>query len=184
MNRILVASLLAGAAGLSLGHAEAHISLLSPSPRTAELKKGPCGVLNGTKGANVTAFEPGQTITVSWAETINHPGHYRISFDDDGDDDFVNPASFDDVSGCLMDLVSDLRAADPERIFQDRGVLQQARMAAREELSSLEHSVLRGYLEGRTYQEMARAFCREPKAIDNALQRAKRKVGARLAERN
>lgn len=93
--------------------------------------------------------------------------------------------SFDDESGgCLMDLVSDSRAADPERIFLERGMLQQARVAAREDMSSLEHKVLRGYLGGRTYQEMARAFCREPKAIDNALQRAKRKVGARLAERN
>jgi len=93
--------------------------------------------------------------------------------------------SFDDENGgCLMDLVSDSRAADPERIFLERGMLRQARVAAREELSSLEHKVLRGYLGGRTYQEMAQSFCREPKAIDNALQRAKKKVGARLAERN
>jgi len=93
--------------------------------------------------------------------------------------------SFDDESGgCLMDLVSDSRVADPERIILERGVLQQARAAAREDLSRLEHKVLRGYLEGRTYQEMAMALRREPKAIDNALQRAKRKVGASIAERN
>lgn len=90
----------------------------------------------------------------------------------------------DEDGGCLMDIVKDSRIADPERAYIERRTFQQVRAAAREDLSLLEQRVLKGYLEGRTYQEMAGALGRPAKAIDNALQRAKRKVGARLAERN
>ena len=90
----------------------------------------------------------------------------------------------DESGGCLMDVVRDVCVADPEKVILERRMLQQARVAAREDLSSLEHRVLNGYLEGRTYQEMAGTLSRAPKAIDNALQRAKRKVSARLVERN
>lgn len=40
---------------------------------------------------NITVLEPGTTITVVWDETIDHPGHYRIAFDDQGDDGFQDP---------------------------------------------------------------------------------------------
>ena len=62
------------------------------------------------RSENVCSFQPGATITVTWDETIDHPGHFRISFDDDGEDDFVDPDGFDDVSGgptVLMDGIAD-----------------------------------------------------------------------------
>ena len=90
----------------------------------------------------------------------------------------------DEGDGRLMGIACDVRVADPEKVLIERRTLQQVRMAARTDLSSLESKVLHGYLEGRTYQEMSEALRRPSKAIDNALQRAKRKVGARLAERN
>ena len=90
----------------------------------------------------------------------------------------------DEGDGCLMDVVCDVRVVDPEKVLIERRTLQQVRMAARTDLSSLESKVLQGYLEGRTYQQMSDVLRRPSKAIDNALQRAKRKVGARLAERN
>jgi MYXO-CTERM domain-containing protein len=77
--------------------AHAHIQLTYPTQRYADQKVGPCGRLNDTgRGAAVTTLPPGATITVTWDETINHPGHFRISFDDDGQDDFVDPAGYDD----------------------------------------------------------------------------------------
>lgn len=39
----------------------------------------------------MTTFQPGEVITVLWDETVDHPGHYRISFDDAGHDAFQNP---------------------------------------------------------------------------------------------
>jgi MYXO-CTERM domain-containing protein len=39
----------------------------------------------------VTEHTPGSTITVEFTETIQHPGFFRISFDDDGQDAFEPP---------------------------------------------------------------------------------------------
>lgn len=91
--------------------AEAHIALVSPPPRYADLKSGPCG--KGTKDARTTkvsTFKPGATINVTWQETIGHPGHFRIAFDPDGTSIFKDPASFTDVSGgpgVLVDNIAD-----------------------------------------------------------------------------
>ena len=56
---------------------------------------------------NVSVFKPGQTITVSWDETINHPGHYRISFDSNGTG-FPDPKSFTDYDSGPTDLVDNI----------------------------------------------------------------------------
>lgn len=45
-------------------------------------------------------------------------------------------------------------------------------------LSSLERQVLEHYLEGLSYQEMSHALHKPPKAIDNAIQRIRRKLAA------
>lgn len=47
------------------------------------------------------------------------------------------------------------------------------------ELSPFEREVLGQYLDGFSYQEIARATGRPPKAVDNAVQRIRRKVGRR-----
>ncbi len=96
----------------------AHIQLDEPAPRGAAQKAGPCGAPGGVRGDNVAVFTPGQTITVTWRETINHPSHYRISFDEDGDDDFRDPEDFMDFSGnptVLVDAIEDLPAAGQEQ---------------------------------------------------------------------
>ncbi len=75
---------------LSFGTAGAHIHLVSPLSRTdsptGDQKAEHCGVTGqGRNASRVTVFQPGETITVSWMETINHPGHFRIAFQPDGD---------------------------------------------------------------------------------------------------
>ncbi|MDQ4071379.1 MAG: RNA polymerase sporulation sigma factor SigH [Actinomycetota bacterium] len=50
-------------------------------------------------------------------------------------------------------------------------------------LSQLESSALSLYLDGRSYDEMAGRIGCDPKTVDNALQRVKRKVGAHLRSR-
>jgi hypothetical protein len=79
--------------------AEAHIELRFPVPRTLEQKSGPCGGDGARDPNRVTVFPPGATVDVRWAETIDHPGHFRVSFDDDGEDDFYLPSAFDDFPG-------------------------------------------------------------------------------------
>jgi RNA polymerase sporulation-specific sigma factor len=50
-------------------------------------------------------------------------------------------------------------------------------------LSGLEARVLALFLEGRPYEEIAASCECDPKAVDNALQRVKRKIGVHLGER-
>lgn len=101
--------LAATVAALTLpGAALAHIELYSPTPRaTAGIKAGPCGDANSVRGAVVTVLEPGATVTVQWKETVPHPGHYRISFDEDGQD-FGVPASFADFYSDGLVLLDDI----------------------------------------------------------------------------
>jgi MYXO-CTERM domain-containing protein len=84
--------------------ANAHIRLMYPPSRIIESaqgdpqKAGPCGAGAGIAMTNVrTQFKPGQTITVIFKETVPHPGHFRIEFDDDGDDAFKDPANATDI---------------------------------------------------------------------------------------
>lgn len=97
---------------LSAVPASAHIQMLTPMARNTEQKKAPCGLDQGVdmKGDPVATFMPGETIVVVWEETINHPAHYRISLDLDGQDDFADPAAMDDYytnSAVLLDEIPD-----------------------------------------------------------------------------
>ena len=50
-------------------------------------------------------------------------------------------------------------------------------------LSDLETEVLRLYVDGKSYQEIALLLQRHVKSVDNALQRIKRKLEGHLRER-
>lgn len=111
MHRRLAPLLAFAPLALAAAPAAAHITLMDPPPRTASQKAGPCGAgPDDMRGDVVTVFQGGQTITLKWTETVNHPGHYRISFDDDGQDDFADPAAFDDYysnDAVLLDQIAD-----------------------------------------------------------------------------
>jgi hypothetical protein len=95
MLRSLVWLSLALAAWLASPIAHAHINLKYPMRRAGgNLKLESCG--GAAKGASPTVLEPGATITVTWDETIQHPGHYRIAFDTDGED-FPSLTGYDDI---------------------------------------------------------------------------------------
>jgi hypothetical protein len=111
---------LAGAAVEAVS--QMHVCLEFPVPRVgadctarSPQKVGPCGVAGRSEHVNV--FQPGETITVVFNETVNHPSHYRIAFNPDGDD-FPDPTSVDDVrSGMpytLIDGIPDEEAAVQE----------------------------------------------------------------------
>jgi RNA polymerase sporulation-specific sigma factor len=53
----------------------------------------------------------------------------------------------------------------------------------KDRLSPLESKVLQGYMEGRSYEEIAERSGCDPKTVDNALQRVKRKVTEHLEGR-
>jgi MYXO-CTERM domain-containing protein len=101
---------------LASATAHAHLRLESPMPRWPDtpddvyIKTGPCGMAGGAAGPSVDTFTAGDMITVSWTETIDHPGHYRISLTDQGDGAFVDPAAYDDfysADNVLLDDIED-----------------------------------------------------------------------------
>jgi len=92
----------------SARRAHAHTSLTYPPPRTDANKIVPCGADGSTRTTTVTEFSPGETITVTWDEYIDHPGHFRIAFDSDGNDDFPLPNNpNDDFPSILVDQIPD-----------------------------------------------------------------------------
>lgn len=99
--------------------ASAHIALRTPAPRYADQKTGPCGRGGAldVRTNTVATYTAGDMIQVIWDETINHPGHYRISFDTDGQD-FYTPRSFTDADGGLNVLVDNIAdAPQPNRRY-------------------------------------------------------------------
>jgi len=92
---------------LLTGTASAHIAMTVPAPRSVDQKVGPCGAAGSVRGSNVTEFQPGETVTFEWDETVDHPGHYRIAFDEDGND-FQNPNNPDDAfAGTMVEPIVD-----------------------------------------------------------------------------
>lgn len=76
----------------------------------------------------------------------------------------------------LMDVLSGIKETDPEELVISKEELTDIEASMGEILSSLEWKVLMGYLDGKSYQEIAEEVNRSVKSIDNALQRVKRKM--------
>ena len=66
--------------------------------------------------------------------------------------------------------------ANPEAIMIDRENAIDMQNKMFDKLSKMEREVLKRYLEGMTYQEIAADMEKSPKSIDNALQRIKGKI--------
>lgn len=93
------------------------------------------------------------------------------------------PIYDDDSDRTMLDILSGAKITDPEEVFISHELSDDIREKIQENLSELESLVLMSYLEGKSYQEMAKELCRHVKSIDNALQRVKRKIEKSLGER-
>lgn len=65
---------------------------------------------------------------------------------------------------------------NPENLVISREDMKRVRRRIEQTLSGLEFKVLALYLSGRTYEEIAEKLSVSPKAVDNALQRIRRKL--------
>lgn len=99
------------------GTAAAHVHIVSHQTRYRAfvIKDPPCGAPAATseRGDVVHVFEPGETITLEYDEYIPHPGHFRVSFDVNGEDDFVSPAGPDDLYTNDAVLLDGIAPHDP-----------------------------------------------------------------------
>jgi hypothetical protein len=89
LRRRVVPGLFGLASALLVSVAEAHFTLEAPASWANQdslggpQKSAPCGQsdpgMSAVATGAVTAFRPGETITVTIKETVFHPGHYRVA---------------------------------------------------------------------------------------------------------
>src|SRR5687767_11474654 len=74
MNPRVFAAVAALVPAIAFGHAY----WTTPTARAnVAYKAGPCGT---PRTALFTTYTAGSTVTVTWRETINHPGYYELTF--------------------------------------------------------------------------------------------------------
>ena len=90
------------------------------------------------------------------------------------------PIYEDESEKTLIDLMAETIVSDPEQIVINDESFRNIHKKIYECLSKFERSVLRLYLDGKSYHEISLVLDRTPKSIDNALQRIKKKLEAQL----
>lgn len=73
------------------------------------------------------------------------------------------------------------RAKDPEEILLNREAFRERMEALVGQLSGFEAGILRLYLNGLSYSEIAAEVNKSPKSVDNAVQRIRRKLAQRVS---
>ncbi|MBI2266533.1 MAG: sigma-70 family RNA polymerase sigma factor [Armatimonadetes bacterium] len=81
-----------------------------------------------------------------------------------------------DEDGDLQEFLESATAPDPEEIYLSRETVSEVFAGLNSRLSPLELRVLRSYMNGQGYKEISVHIHCPPKVVDNALQRAKRKL--------
>lgn len=87
------------------------------------------------------------------------------------------------IQPCI-DIIAFSELQDPEAILIDRENMDGMEYKINKVLSKLETEVLVYYLEGLSYQEIAEKLGKDTKAVDNAVQRIKKKLESALREGN
>ncbi len=84
----------------------------------------------------------------------------------------------------LIESVSEKYPQNPEAIVIDKENLSGIESTINRTLSKLELEVLMYYLDGYSYQQIAEKIDRDVKAVDNAIQRIKRKIESVIGGKN
>lgn len=93
------------------------------------------------------------------------PLNYYVSFYADNGDDMV-----------LVDELKADQTSNPENLMLGKLQSQKLADAIEKKLSRLEQAVLREYLTGKSYDEIAETLGKSAKSIDNAIQRIRKKL--------
>ena len=89
----------------------------------------------------------------------------------------------EDGDRVLSDVLPAPSQSDPAERLTSADRVRDLQAYVDQALSDLEVEVLRMYVEGRSYVEIAEILRRRTKSVDNALQRIKRKIDVHLRER-
>lgn len=81
-----------------------------------------------------------------------------------------------DAEQTFLDVFDVLVCDNPETLFINKEDMEKAQKIINDTLSSFEIEILKEYLKGKSYQEIAEASNKNQKAVDNAMQRIKKKL--------
>ena len=95
---------------------------------------------------------------------------------------FNRPAYESETERPLIDVLSSTRISDPEEVLIGRESYAAVADSIEHSLSRLERDTLGLYLYGYSYQQIADHLPVTSKSVDNAIQRVKKKLEARLKE--
>ncbi len=96
----------------------------------------------------------------------------------------LNKKVFDEDSDkYLIEVIEEASVTNPEELLISKEEICFIESLVIELLSPFEKEVLRKYLSGITYQEIAKQLNKPVKSIDNALQRLKKKIEKKLQEK-
>lgn len=76
----------------------------------------------------------------------------------------------------LLDIIEGVSVTDPMEVFIVNESIHSIEIRINNTLSEFEFEVLDYYIKGSSYQDIAKELKRDPKSVDNALQRIKRKL--------
>lgn len=76
----------------------------------------------------------------------------------------------------FLDVLESFENSNPEQLLIEREDARAIREKLKDDLSRFEQQVVQLYLQGLSYRQIAEQLDKEPKAIDNALQRIRAKI--------
>ena len=94
------------------------------------------------------------------------------------------PAYEDESERTLIEMLSLRTSLNPEEIMIDKENLKITEQKIRKSLSKFELEVMELYINGKSYTEIAEQLGKEPKSIDNAIQRVKKKIQKNLEDQS
>ena len=94
------------------------------------------------------------------------------------------PAYEDESERTLIEMLSLRTSLNPEEIMIDKENLKITEQKIRKSLSKFELEVMELYINGKSYTEIAQQLGKEPKSIDNAIQRVKKKIQKNLEDQS
>jgi RNA polymerase sporulation-specific sigma factor len=90
------------------------------------------------------------------------------------------PVYVEDTNKSYQDMLVTSKTDDPESLYIDGEKTEEISKEIRNSLSDFEYRVLRLYLQGASYLKIANVLNKEEKAIDNAIQRIRKKLSRNL----
>jgi RNA polymerase sporulation-specific sigma factor len=106
----------------------------------------------------------------------HHPLNASVSLD--------APVQSDEAHRSVADTLVAPTISDPAELIVSAEEIDGIRATMKQKLTELESEVLRLYMAGKSYEEIAAALGNHVKSIDNALQRTKKKLEKHLATRD